>query len=280
MNDLHAAGREKPVTIRSCSLTRHRNGQIMTVDHKINGHDPDEFDFDDEGGATPILAAALVAPKPGRTPAPHFYPYEEMKAENLESFFTLLVKEENLLVFLLDDFTLPDFEELAWLMCYLDIAACTLGNPFRYSTDSGREHSITSSHGLAWAFSSTLKILWFIISPEYQLQLGLRDLPIFGPHLLPHLSSHVNECADGRAMDDGPDQDPMVSSSQVIVIPGLLSQRRSNGPIELNFWELVLEHSGSFVSLGGLVIVDPGFILLVFECWFMLQLKDSSSSEH
>ncbi|KAL0910715.1 hypothetical protein M5K25_018797 [Dendrobium thyrsiflorum] len=34
--------------------------------------------------------------------------------------------------------------------------------------------------------------------------------------------------ADGRGMDDGPDQDPMVPSSRVIVIPGLLSQRRQN----------------------------------------------------
>ncbi|KAL0910365.1 hypothetical protein M5K25_021341 [Dendrobium thyrsiflorum] len=37
---------------------------------------------------------------------------------------------------------------------------------------------------------------------------------------------HLTLKADGRGMDAGPDQDPMVPSSRVIMVPGLLSQRR------------------------------------------------------
>ncbi|KAL0911337.1 hypothetical protein M5K25_019471 [Dendrobium thyrsiflorum] len=37
---------------------------------------------------------------------------------------------------------------------------------------------------------------------------------------------HLPLKTDGGGMNDGPDQDHMVPSSQAIVIPGLLSQRR------------------------------------------------------
>ncbi|KAL0917872.1 hypothetical protein M5K25_012973 [Dendrobium thyrsiflorum] len=73
----------------------------------------------------------------------------------------------------LTNFGFPGFEELAWPRCCLEVDACTLGNPFRLSTGSGGERSITSSHILSWAFSTALKISWFIVSPEYQLRLGL-----------------------------------------------------------------------------------------------------------
>ncbi|KAL0907521.1 hypothetical protein M5K25_021936 [Dendrobium thyrsiflorum] len=49
-------------------------------------------------------------------------------------------------------------EELAWLRCYLEVDACTLGNPFRLRTGS------------------------------------LRNFSVFGSHLSPHLSSDVGEC--------------------------------------------------------------------------------------
>ncbi|KAL0923171.1 hypothetical protein M5K25_007216 [Dendrobium thyrsiflorum] len=39
-------------------------------------------------------------------------------------------------------------------------------------------------------------------------------------------SLNLLRLADGGGVDDGPDQDPMVPSSRVIVVPGLLSQRR------------------------------------------------------
>ncbi|KAL0924061.1 hypothetical protein M5K25_004866 [Dendrobium thyrsiflorum] len=112
--------------------------------------------------------------------------------------------------------SLMGLEELAWLRCCLEVDACTLGNPFRLSTGSGGKRSITSSHCLSWAFSSALKISWFIVSPEYQLRLGarvvdlfrlffilhwlltlvyiLRNFSVFGYHLSPHLSSDVGEC--------------------------------------------------------------------------------------
>ncbi|KAL0919153.1 hypothetical protein M5K25_011227 [Dendrobium thyrsiflorum] len=42
-------------------------------------------------------------------------------------------------------------------------------------TTRGGERSITSSHYLSQAFSSVLKISWFIVSPEYQLQLWIQS---------------------------------------------------------------------------------------------------------
>ncbi|KAL0922035.1 hypothetical protein M5K25_005994 [Dendrobium thyrsiflorum] len=108
----------------------------------------------------------------------------------------------------LTNFDFPGLEELAWLRCCLEVDACTLGNPFRLSTGSsswrpqspivlpelGGERSITSSHCLSRAFSSALKISWFIVSTEYQFRLGLRNFSVFGSHLSPHLSSDVGEC--------------------------------------------------------------------------------------
>ncbi|KAL0920093.1 hypothetical protein M5K25_009201 [Dendrobium thyrsiflorum] len=58
----------------------------------------------------------------------------------------------------------------------------------------GGKRSITSSHCLSWAFSSALKISWFIVSSEYQFRLGLRNFSVFGSHLSPHLFSDVGEC--------------------------------------------------------------------------------------
>ncbi|PKU66532.1 hypothetical protein MA16_Dca006860 [Dendrobium catenatum] len=49
---------------------------------------------------------------------------------------------------------------------------------------------------------------------------------IISDSLLVSLTTLAWYSADGGGMDDRPDQDPMVSSSRAIVVPGLLSQRR------------------------------------------------------
>ncbi|KAL0921924.1 hypothetical protein M5K25_005873 [Dendrobium thyrsiflorum] len=48
-----------------------------------------------------------------------------------------------------------------------------------------------------------------------------RQREIFNFKIHPPISK-INDAANGGGMDDGPDQDPMVPSSQVIVVPGPL----------------------------------------------------------
>ncbi|PKU66241.1 hypothetical protein MA16_Dca014091 [Dendrobium catenatum] len=65
-----------------------------------------------------------------------------------------------------------------------------------------------------------------------EINLPVRDRLTF-PKILKSDGRHIaltlllpKKRADGRGMDDGPDQDPMIPSSWAIVVPGLLSQRR------------------------------------------------------
>ncbi|KAL0921271.1 hypothetical protein M5K25_008328 [Dendrobium thyrsiflorum] len=72
-----------------------------------------------------------------------------------------------------------DFEESAWLGSCLKVDVRAIGNAFKSNTGSGWERSITGSHCLLRAFSSTQKSLRPIISPEYQLRLGIRVIGLF-----------------------------------------------------------------------------------------------------
>ncbi|KAL0912294.1 hypothetical protein M5K25_018257 [Dendrobium thyrsiflorum] len=71
-----------------------------------------------------------------------------------------------------------------------------------------------------------------VAAPDWPLDVAARvdmgnlGVWVFEKQYLKYEIYHLALKADGGGMDDGPDQDPMVPSSRVIVVPSLLSQRR------------------------------------------------------
>ncbi|KAL0915528.1 hypothetical protein M5K25_015954 [Dendrobium thyrsiflorum] len=71
-------------------------------------------------------------------------------------------------------------------------------------------------------FALILRGLYDLSSVAARVDMGNLEVWVFEKQYLKYEIYHLALKADGGGMDDGPDQDPMVPSSRVIVIPSLL----------------------------------------------------------